>query len=514
MKKIKNVLAAMLFVLLLSSCGPSSEVSQSQSVPKPQSPASQSDSPLPDDSSSSVSSSQSASSSSVSSASSQPAVHTTWWQEGLAQDKLVYPSDPNMPSCGNPYSYLFLYDDAKKLSVNAFDVFAKSQDAPLDIALLLDTAKETEELGSRILSNYFFEIVALDDTKYTGEFYEKGILLTQSLPKEGKGKQAKLSLDAKDYQEIQKKCKEKLEKEDLHGYLSWLTMMRRSRITSLTITSSDGAYTKDYKPFDPYIYEDVNTFWASPAKTTSQTSLPEASHVQITFNNGLVYDVYYTSDNILIHASDVESSLLYELTGQNMRNLIDAYAQGRVNPRTGKPVIYLYPTHPTDCTVKVGYERFSYTYPAYQNGWFVTAYPDGRLVNKADGSEHYYLFWEGNKRIEWDFFSGFVVNGSETEAFLREKLAFLGLTPREYNDFITYWVPQMKDSPYNLVTFAGEQYEALAPLSVTPQPDSILRVHMVFRSLDAPVQIPPQQLRPFERKGFAVVEWGGTNASY
>ena len=69
-----------------------------------------------------------------------------------------------------------------------------------------------------------------------------------------------------------------------------------------------------------------------------------------------------------------------------------------------------------------------------------------------------------------------MVKGSDTESFLREKLAYLGLTPREYNDFITYWVPKMQNSPYNLIMFAEEQYEELAPLTVTPEPDSVVRV--------------------------------------
>ncbi|MBS4785250.1 MAG: hypothetical protein KH009_03960 [Clostridiales bacterium] len=72
----------------------------------------------------------------------------------------------------------------------------------------------------------------------------------------------------------------------------------------------------------------------------------------------------------------------------------------------------------------------------------------------------------------------------------------------------------MQDSPYNLITFAGEQYEQLAPLTVTPTPDSVLRVHMVYQSLEEPVEIPEQQLQPFQRTGFTVVEWGGTDANY
>lgn len=105
-----------------------------------------------------------------------------------------------------------------------------------------------------------------------------------------------------------------------------------------------------------------------------------------------------------------------------------------------------------------------------------------------------------------------MVAGKDTEKFLKEKLPILGLTPREYNDFITYWVPRMMNNAYNKITFAGAQYEALAPLTVTPAPDSILRVHMVFQAIDTPETIPEQILKPFVRTGFTVVEWGGTEA--
>lgn len=184
------------------------------------------------------------------------------------------------------------------------------------------------------------------------------------------------------------------------------------------------------------------------------------------------------------------------------------------NPATAKPVIYLYPEQPTNVAVTLGYptEYLTYTYPAYQGGWNVHAKPDGTLTNLSDGTQHYYLFWEGDKKVDWDLTKGFVIKGNDTEAFLREKLAYMGLTSREYNDFITYWSPEMCRNDYNLISFSTEQYEALAPLSVTPAPDSILRVHMVYKSLEQPVKVLPQTLIPWKRTGFAVVEWGGSRA--
>ena len=38
----------------------------------------------------------------------------------------------------------------------------------------------------------------------------------------------------------------------------------------------------------------------------------------------------------------------------------------------------------------------------------------------------------------------------------------------------------------------------------------ILRVLMLFKSLDNPIDIKEQELESFVRSGFTVVEWGGT----
>ncbi|MCL2020136.1 MAG: hypothetical protein FWG70_10335 [Oscillospiraceae bacterium] len=177
-----------------------------------------------------------------------------------------------------------------------------------------------------------------------------------------------------------------------------------------------------------------------------------------------------------------------------------------------KPVIYLYPEETTDIEVRVTFPtggRFTCTYPDYGDGWSVTAYPDGTLINKADEREYSYLYWEGEGPANWDFSSGFVVKGSDTAAFLQEKLEYLGLRPREYNEFIVYWLPIMQNNPYNLITFQTDEYEKNAPLFVSPKPDSVLRVFMVYQPLQNPINIPEQKLESFERTGFSVIEWGG-----
>lgn len=175
-----------------------------------------------------------------------------------------------------------------------------------------------------------------------------------------------------------------------------------------------------------------------------------------------------------------------------------------------KPVIYLYPETQTDVTVKLDINgRLTCTYPAYGDGWHVTASPDGTLTD-ADGKEYSYLYWEGETDTQCDFSQGFCVRGEDTAAFLETALAELGLTRREANEFIVYWLPLMQNNAYNVISFTPQSYIDAAPLDISPAPDTTLRVFMVWYASDRYVQIEKQILTSPERVGFTVVEWGGS----
>ena len=47
-------------------------------------------------------------------------------------------------------------------------------------------------------------------------------------------------------------------------------------------------------------------------------------------------------------------------------------------------------------------------------------------------------------------------------------------------------------------------------LLITPTPDTIIRVLMKYRPIDKKIEIKEQKIITPERKGFTVVEWGGT----
>lgn len=175
-----------------------------------------------------------------------------------------------------------------------------------------------------------------------------------------------------------------------------------------------------------------------------------------------------------------------------------------------KPVIYLYPEETTDVTVLLDFDGvLTHTYPAYNDGWTVTAQPDGTLTDKS-GREYYCLFWEGDTYANrFAFDEGWCVAGADTAAFLEKTLREMGLTDKEANEFIIYWLPKMENNAYNLISFQTDAYEEAAKLTVTPEPDSVLRVFMTWKATEKAVEIEPQTFAPFERTGFTLIEWGG-----
>ena len=178
-----------------------------------------------------------------------------------------------------------------------------------------------------------------------------------------------------------------------------------------------------------------------------------------------------------------------------------------------KPVIYLYPEEKTEVYVTLDYNgKLICTYPSYDNGWTVTANPDGTLTD-ANGQTYNYLYWEGETNTQYDFSEGFCVKGEDTAAFLEYALAELGLNRREANEFIVFWLPMMQNNEYNVISFQGDVYTDSAKLDIDPAPDTLIRVFMAWQASEIYVNIPEQELDAPEREGFTVVEWGGTKVN-
>ena len=175
-----------------------------------------------------------------------------------------------------------------------------------------------------------------------------------------------------------------------------------------------------------------------------------------------------------------------------------------------KPVIYLYPEKETDVDVYLTLDGgLTCTYPAYNDGWHVSASPDGTLTDSR-GQTYNYLYWEGETYAEYGFSEGFCVKGEDTAKFLEDALSALGLNRREANEFIVYWLPLMQENPYNIISFQTDVYTDAAKLEIFPKPDTLIRVFMAYKASDSYVEIPEQVLIAPERVGFTAVEWGGT----
>lgn len=183
---------------------------------------------------------------------------------------------------------------------------------------------------------------------------------------------------------------------------------------------------------------------------------------------------------------------------------------------TEKPVIYLYPQSQTDVSIILDYDgTLTSTYPEYNAGWNVTAFPDGTIFDKNTKRNYEYLFWEGTRSFDdYEFKHAACVAREDTAAFLEEYLEAAGLNDREIDDFVSYWLPRLQASPYNLISFPSEEYCDWAKLNVDPAPDTLIRVYMVFAPIESPIEIPDSmELElPFTpvRQGFTVVEWGGS----
>lgn len=173
-------------------------------------------------------------------------------------------------------------------------------------------------------------------------------------------------------------------------------------------------------------------------------------------------------------------------------------------PESATGAAYFYPQAETQVTARMD-SRPRFSYPAYGDGWHITARPAGTLVGE-NGLEYDSLYWEREFSEGLPMEKGFCVSGGETAPFLEDALQKLGLSRREAGDFLRHWLPQMEGNAWNLICF----HTNTSALHVSPTLGTHIRVFMVWKPLEEAVEIAPQDLTAPERTGFTVVEWGGS----
>lgn len=193
--------------------------------------------------------------------------------------------------------------------------------------------------------------------------------------------------------------------------------------------------------------------------------------------------------------------------------LFDINAAGCGILSSDKPIIYIYPTTDIEMTVKLGNKDYiTVSYPKYIDEWKVLAKPNGDLIDLDTGRKLYSLYYENTNVINFDGKEdGFVVKGEDSAQFLEEKLEILGLNEREAEEFIIYWLPKLEANKFNYIRFATmDEINQNMPLEFSTNPDTLIRVLMTFKGLDKPIEVKEQTLNKVIRRGFTIVEWGGS----
>lgn len=157
------------------------------------------------------------------------------------------------------------------------------------------------------------------------------------------------------------------------------------------------------------------------------------------------------------------------------------------------------------------------TFPKYEKNWEVIAEPNGQIFDKKTNRYYGSLFWDGTMDFpeeHYKYDDGFIVPKEKLADFFIEKLEYIGLNNQETNEFIQYWLPILERNKYNFIHFLiNEECNEIATLKVNPKPETTIRIYMDFYGLENFTQINEQQLPKTERKGFTLVEWGGSDVS-
>ncbi len=226
-----------------------------------------------------------------------------------------------------------------------------------------------------------------------------------------------------------------------------------------------------------------------------------------------IFQLFYNSEYFEIYTDTIKIR-------PGFRIEIEVNFQSSVYPVImDKPVIYCYPKERTDIHIELGLQgKMLFTYPMYNQGWDITAYPDGTI--SANDIPYKYLFWEGETKINYQTTSwneGSIVSKYELLSFMETSLIQMGMTSTEQQDFITYWYPLMAKNEKNYIHFVfNDEYNEYATININPVPDNMLRVYMLWMDATSVNEslLEKQKIPALKREGFTLVEWGGSELPY
>jgi hypothetical protein len=171
-----------------------------------------------------------------------------------------------------------------------------------------------------------------------------------------------------------------------------------------------------------------------------------------------------------------------------------------------KPNIYLYSVTPMAFNLSVDLNgRLTASIPEYPaGGWSGMVGPQG-----IDGGAVPYLFYEFNTSVKPVCESGWSVARGDFQTWCDEQLTALGLNASERADFYEYWERELPHTPYlNIYLQPAGVVENMSHLSVSPAPQSVLRLYFYVETSENAAAITAPVVAPFARQGFTLVEWG------
>jgi hypothetical protein len=141
--------------------------------------------------------------------------------------------------------------------------------------------------------------------------------------------------------------------------------------------------------------------------------------------------------------------------------------------------------------------------------------PSGELFDPRTERRYPYLYWEAMQSNPWriDRSRAHCVRGSEAAEFLEQACKSFAFNAKETADFITYWIAALEQNEYNVIQFMDQaEYARFARMEISPAPDQVTRVFMLFEGSNVPVDTGSPTLEQVVRHlGFVVLEWGGSN---
>ena len=263
------------------------------------------------------------------------------------------------------------------------------------------------------------------------------------------------------------------------------------------------------------IRQNQNFFWCCDSCHNNYLNLCSSYHCSLC-NYDICFNCFFKNTNMLANMLNMYNMPFYNNNIINpqifMNNPFSKFfCQFNENK---KPIIYLYPEKPMKIKIQLNIKNSKITvvYPKFNkinNTWEVKAEVNGDII--LNDKKYPYLFYELESYIPQLQNEGFIVKDEEAEYFLENKLKILGLNNKESTDFITYWLPILLKNKISLCTFQSEAFFNNFELNINPKPDTLIRIFLSIKKIDSIPDIKEQKLEKIERRGFTVIEWGGTN---